>query len=117
MMQRTNYHAGLAAEQSVALQYENAGYEIAARRYRSAAGEIDLIARRDQNVIFIEVKKSSTHHRAAESLSHRQMKRIYASAAQYLGSQPAGQQTPSRFDVALVDRSGQIEVLENAFSA
>ncbi|MFY0692334.1 MAG: YraN family protein [Paracoccaceae bacterium] len=117
MRQRTNYHAGLAAEQSVAHQYERAGYEITERRYRSAAGEIDLIARRDHNVIFIEVKKSSTHSRAAESLSRRQMNRIYASASAYLGTQPAGQHTPSRFDVALVDRTGQIEVLENAFAA
>ena len=117
MTQRTNYHAGLAAEQSVARQYQRAGYEIAEHRYRSAAGEIDLIARRDENVIFIEVKKSKTHSRAAESLSQRQMQRIYASASAYLGTQPAGQLPPSRFDVALVDGAGQIEVLENAFAA
>ncbi|MFT4715998.1 MAG: putative endonuclease [Paracoccaceae bacterium] len=110
-----SYHSGLAAEESVAHHYTQTGHEIAARRWRSKAGEIDLIARKDGNVVFVEVKKSKTHDRAAESLGAKQMARIYDSAALFLEDEPNGQNTDARFDVALVDANGVISILENAF--
>lgn len=112
-----SYQAGLAAETSVARLYERTGHQIASRRWRSAAGEIDLIARVGAEVIFIEVKQSRSHAEAALHLSPRQMARIYASASAFLAGEPAGQDTPSRFDVALVDGAGRIEIIENAFAA
>ncbi len=112
-----SYHSGLAAEASVAQHYEARGHKIARRRWKTRSGEIDLIAEKDGNVIFIEVKKSRSFARAAEALSTRQMKRIYASASQYLETCPDGQDSNARFDVALLNASGQIEVLENALCA
>ena len=97
--------------------YERTGRQICARRWRGSAGEIDLIARDGAEVIFIEVKHSKTHAQAAEHLSARQMARIYGAASEFIGGEPAGQLTPVRFDVALVDGRGQIEILENAFAA
>lgn len=111
------YHSGRSAECAVAKSYTDRGFRIAAERYRTRNGEIDLIAEHCGEVIFIEVKKSSSHARAAERLSPRQMARIYATASEYLASQPAGQDTQTRFDVALVDAQGAIEILENAFAA
>lgn len=110
----TSYHSGVAAENSVALMYERSGHQIAARRWRSKAGEIDLIARKGADVIFIEVKKSKTHDRAAHALGAVQIERIYNSAAMFLEGEPMGQNTNARFDVALVDASGAISILENA---
>lgn len=112
-----SYHAGLSAEDQVAKHYARSGRAVCARRWRGAAGEIDLIARDGDSVIFIEVKQSSTHALAAEHLTQRQMARIYATASEFLAGEPNGQLTDSRFDVALVDGTGQIEILENAFSA
>ena len=112
-----SYRAGLAAEDQVARVYDLSGRRIAARRWRGTAGEIDLIARDGAEVIFIEVKKSDSHARAAERLSPRQMARIYASASEFLAGEPLGQLTEARFDVALVDAQGRIEILENAFAA
>jgi putative endonuclease len=112
-----SYHAGLSAEEQVAQFYERSGRLVCARRWRGTAGEIDLVARDGDAVIFIEVKQSSTHALAAEHLSPRQMARIYATASEFLAGEPAGQLTDCRFDVALVDGTGQIEILENAFSA
>jgi putative endonuclease len=111
-----SYHAGLAAEAAVARHYESCGRAIAARRWRSEAGEIDLIARDGDELIFIEVKHSRSHSEAAQHLSASQMARIHASASVFLAREPAGQDTPSRFDVALVDGAGRIEVIENAFA-
>jgi putative endonuclease len=112
-----SFHAGRAAEAAVARHYADQGREIAASRWRSEAGEIDLIARDGAEVIFVEVKQSRSHAEAAEHLSARQMARIYASASAFLAGEPRGQDTPARFDVALVDGQGRIEIVENAFAA
>ena len=82
---------GLAAEEAVAQLYDRSGRDIAAQRWRGTAGEIDLIARDGAEVIFIEVKQSSTHAQAAEHLTPRQMARIYAAASEFLAGEPAGQ--------------------------
>lgn len=110
-----SYHAGLSAELRIAQDYERRGFVVARHRWRGAAGEIDLITRDDNGLVFVEVKKSSSIARAAERLNGRQMARIYASAEQFLAGEPEGQLTNARFDVALVDHSGQFEIIENAF--
>ena len=112
-----SYHAGFAAEDQVAQLYDRSGRAVCARRWRGSAGEIDLIARDGAGVIFIEVKQSKTHAMAAEHLTARQMARIYGAASEFLAGEPAGQLTDVRFDVALVDAVGRIEVLENAYAA
>ena len=109
------YHAGLAAENGIAQDYERRGFAVARRRWRGKGGEIDLILRDGTGLIFVEVKKSRDFARAAESLSARQMQRIYASAEEYLGQEPEGSLTAVRFDVALVDGTGDMRIIENAF--
>lgn len=111
----TSYHAGLSAEETVARSYTARGYKVAKERFRGKAGEIDLVLEKDGALVFVEVKKSKTHAGAAERVKRRQMDRIFASASEYLASQPSGQNTPCRFDVGLVDSLGRVEILENAF--
>ncbi|GAA6159396.1 YraN family protein [Ruegeria sp. HU-ET01832] len=110
-----SYQAGQSAELQVATDYERRGYSIAHRRWRGAGGEIDLIARDGDCLVFIEVKKSSSFDRAAARINQRQMKRICASASQFLENEPAGQLTNVRFDAALVDATGAVKIVENAF--
>jgi putative endonuclease len=109
------YHAGLSAEGRIALDYERRGFAVARRRWRGAGGEIDLITRDADGLVFVEVKKSRSFASAADRLSRRQMDRIYASAAQFLATEPDGEMTNVRFDVALVDQSGAFRIIENAF--
>nr|WP_311201445.1 YraN family protein [Sulfitobacter sp. M368] len=109
------FHAGLAAENRIAQDYERRGFAVARRRWRGKGGEIDLIVRDGNALIFVEVKQSRDFNRAAESLSIRQMRRIYASAEEYLASEPTGSLTDVRFDVALVDGRGDTRIIENAF--
>ena len=52
------HHSGEAAEQQVARHYERLGYEILSQRWRGAGGEIDLIVRNPETVVFVEVKKA-----------------------------------------------------------
>lgn len=112
-----SYHAGLAAEAVVARHYTRSGRPVTATRWRGEGGEIDLIARDGAEVIFIEVKQAKTHAWAAERVTPRQIQRIMAAASEFLAGEPGGQGTAVRFDVALVDRRGQVEIVENAFAA
>ncbi|MBC6407522.1 MAG: YraN family protein [Rhodobacteraceae bacterium] len=114
---KTAYYAGDAAEQRVACHYVLSGHDIVHRRWRGAGGEIDLIARDGDTVVFIEVKKSKTFAQAAASLGQRQIARIYSAAEAFLADEPAGSLTDTRIDVALVDAAGQVSVLENAILA
>lgn len=109
------HHAGEAAEEIVARHYENRGYRVTECRWRGAGGEIDLILQGTDGLVFVEVKHSSTSAAAALRITQGQIERIYASAGQYLDTQPQGQLTPVRFDAALVNGSGAVEVIENAF--
>lgn len=109
------YHAGRVAEDIVAQDYARRHHGIAARRWRGRSGEIDLIVRDGDTVVFVEVKKSRSFARAASRLGQRQMDRICASAGEFLAGEPKGQLTDVRFDLAIVNGSGAIKVIENAF--
>lgn len=114
---KTAFHAGMAAEEIVARHYARNGHQVAAQRWRGTAGEIDLVVRDGEGLIFIEVKKAVSHEAAARQLSSRQMKRIYAAASEFLAGEPSGQMTNSRFDAALVDVTGQVSIIPNAWCA
>ncbi|AHD08540.1 YraN family protein [Phaeobacter gallaeciensis] len=110
-----SHHAGQAAEQLVARFYERQGYQVAARRWRGGGAEIDLILRLEAMVVFVEVKHSTTRDQAMARINAAQMQRMMASAAAFLADEPAGQLTEARLDVAVVDGTGRVEVLENAY--
>lgn len=109
------FYAGESAENRIAQDYERRGFAVARKRWRGTGGEIDLILRNGNGLIFVEVKQARDFDRAARSLSARQMQRIYASAEEFLGTEPLGSLTEVRFDVALVDGQGQMRIIENAF--
>ena len=109
------YLSGLAAEQSVERHYVDRGCTVAARRWRTAGAEIDLVVRDGDVVVFIEVKKSVSFENAAQSLGVRQIQRLQTAAAIFLAQEPLGELTDCRFDVALVNAAGEIQILDNAF--
>lgn len=88
-----------------------------ARRWRGKGGEIDVIAQDGAETIFIEVKKSDSHAAAAARISDRQVRRLFDCAGEYMGTLPDGMLSSVRFDVALVDAVGRIEIIENALGA
>jgi len=78
------------------------GYRIAARRWRSPVGEIDIVARRGRLLIFVEVKARDRLDDAAEAVTDRQRRRIAAAAEVWLASHPDDAQCDMRFDAILV---------------
>jgi len=109
--------SGQAAEESVERRYARAGHALAARRWRGQGGEIDLVMREGDGLVFVEVKQARSFAEAAERLSRRQIQRIVAAASEFLAAMPQGQLTPVRFDLALVDAAGRVELREGAFTA
>jgi putative endonuclease len=112
-----SFRSGQAAETGVARHYAGRGMTIAAQRWRGGGGEIDLIARDGDVVVFIEVKQARSHAEAAERLGAAQMRRIVQAATVYCDGEPKGQFTEVRFDLALVDGQGRIDIIENALAA
>lgn len=114
---QTNFCKGTAAEDQVERRYLRSGHRLRNRRWRGAAGEIDLVLEKGDEIIFVEVKASRSHAEAAGALRPGQIGRLLRSAEAYIGQLPRGLLTPMRFDVALVDRIGRVDVIENALMA
>jgi putative endonuclease len=106
--------AGHAAEDQVARHYAARGGAVVARRWRGRAGEIDLVVRCGRALVFVEVKASASHARAAERLGPAQQARIMRAAEEYMASASDPAAVEMRFDVALLDARGRIEIVENA---
>ncbi|MFK7763891.1 MAG: YraN family protein [Roseobacter sp.] len=108
------YHGGLSAEESVARHYCQNTYALHAQRWRGASGELDLVFASGDDFVFVEVKKAACFDIAVQRISRRQQQRILSAATEFVATQPYGQLSNMRFDVALVDSVGAIRILENA---
>jgi putative endonuclease len=93
---------GLSAETRAAAYLVAKGYRILARRWKSPAGEIDIVARRRQLLVFVEVKARASLDEAAESVLPRQRQRIAAAAEVWLATYPDPKILDMRFDAILV---------------
>jgi putative endonuclease len=96
------FRLGISAESRAALFLIAKAYRIAARRYRTPFGEIDIVARRRNDLVFVEVKAREAFDDAAEAVTDRNKDRIIAAAELWLAHHPADAQRAIRFDVVLV---------------
>lgn len=109
---------GLKGEEKAAGYLHDMGYRILERRFRSGGGEVDIIARRDDTVVFIEVKtwdvlgKESLEH-SVDTLKREKIRRT---ASFYLNRHPELQSCRIRFDLILLSRRmGELDHWEHAF--
>ena len=110
----TAHETGLAAEDAAARHYEALGGQVQERRLRTPHGEIDLIIDAPDGLLFVEVK-ARRDGGAAWTITDRQQRRIEAAAQHYLAAADISPARNLRFDVALVDGAGRVEIIENAF--
>lgn len=108
---------GEVAEQQIVDAYIRCGFQIVERRWKTAEGEIDIIAQHENKFYFIEVKSSSTFEKAVERITPLQCQRIQNAALVYLSQKKANLEIECRFDAALVDGKGRIKVLAGALIA
>lgn len=96
------YSRGRVAERWAAWWLRLRGYRILASDFRVPQGEIDLIARRGDLVVFVEVKRRDDAVRAAEAISGRQRVRIERAATAFLQRYPELARCRLRFDALLL---------------
>ncbi|MEW6502216.1 MAG: YraN family protein [Thermodesulfobacteriota bacterium] len=110
---------GREGERLAAEYLARAGYVILARNYRARSGELDLIAKEGDTLVFVEVKTRRAGaavgpFEAVTRAKRRQMARV---ALDYLTRSGEGEQ-PARFDVVAVTfGKGEpfVELMKNAF--
>lgn len=117
--------SGSAAEQAAEKLLKKRGCKTLIRNYRVKEGEIDLIMREGETIVFVEVRarRSEKFGTPAESVTARKQQRIARAAHHYLQNEGAKLgERPLRFDVVGVrlDETGkptQVEHIPDAFGA
>src|SRR5689334_7932172 len=101
-LRRVREQQGRRAENAAALWLQMKGYRILARRVRTPACEIDLIAGRRNLLVFVEVKSRATQDKALESVMPDLRRRIEAAARIWVSGRPKLRSHPWRFDIVLL---------------
>jgi putative endonuclease len=116
MTPRHHQRLGSRGEALAAAWYRAAGYEVVARNWRCRAGEIDLVVRRGDELVFCEVKSRTSDRFGvpAEAITTAKQQRMRVLAAHFLAESGTGGGCRVRFDVASVV-DGRIQVIEAAF--
>ncbi|MCB1497930.1 MAG: YraN family protein [Bauldia sp.] len=92
---------GRRAETVAAWWLRLKGYRILARRFRSGAGEIDLIIRRGRTIVFVEVKSRADETAAILAIRPVARRRIARAAEMWIARHPALAGLDRRFDVVV----------------
>ena len=109
---------GSQAEDLARRFLEARGLELVARNFRCRSGELDLIMRDGEQLVFVEVR-SRRHARygtPAESVTRAKQQRLLRAAALYLQRQRLD--LPCRFDVVAIlqaDGEPRVEWIRDAF--
>lgn len=111
------HRLGLSAEFRAAWYLRLTGWRILKRRYKTRAGEIDLIARKRKTVAFIEVKARKSREAALQAVTPASRKRIVRAARIFIAEHPKAGFFTLRFDVVVVRPWRMPERIESAFDA
>ncbi|THB71149.1 MAG: YraN family protein [Desulfovibrio sp.] len=114
-------NTGAWGEDAAVEHLRGLGYAILERNWRSGQLEIDIIARHDEYLVFVEVKTRVSGERGTpqEAVGRTKQRRLTAAATQYLSSHDLWE-SPCRFDIIAVTKTAgglNLEHMENAFEA
>lgn len=110
--------AGAAAERAAERHLVAAGCLVLDRNARYREGELDLVVRERDLVVFVEVRMRTVelYGGAAASVDAFKQKRLARAAQRWLAER-CGERWPAcRFDVVAVDAGGRIEWIRDAFA-
>ncbi|SIO58643.1 putative endonuclease [Singulisphaera sp. GP187] len=112
---------GSRGERHAARYLREQGFRILAKGYRTPLGEIDLIARDGDVLVFVEVK-SRRQGQPAEAVTLEKQRRLTMAALQFLARHRLLENQQARFDVVAIvwpdDRKAPtVEHFRNAFEA
>ena len=109
---------GQACEDIACDYLKKAGLKLIDKNFFSRHGEIDLIMRHQDSVVFVEVRyrKNQSHGGAKESITAAKQNKIRKTALYYM--QTKGRELNARFDVIAMggeNKNLNIEWIKNAF--
>jgi putative endonuclease len=121
LMSRARQTLGKIGEDLACRELERRGYAIVARRYRRRGGEIDIIARDGETIVFVEVKarEDRAFGSGADAVTAFKRQRIVQVAQEYLVRHHRSD-CRCRFDVVSIQfDTGRpvVELIQNAFDA
>ena len=113
---------GRDAEELAERYLSRHGLMLVMRNYRCRRGEIDLVMRDADTLVFVEVRRRTSHAfgGGVASVDSRKRTRLVAAAEHYLMMKRIGDERPCRFDVVAIDgRSPRttIEWVRGAFDS
>ena len=111
---------GNAGEEKATQYLLKQGYSIIERNFRTKGGEVDIIAGKDNVVVFVEVKSlpNGTPELLQTELNRRKLQRIVKSSKCFLLKHRQYSNNYVRYDVIVLDMPGFEAVyhIENAFT-
>lgn len=112
--------SGLAAEATARDYLVAQGMQWVESNYRCRLGEIDLIMRDDNNLVFVEVRSraSNVYGGAIESITYGKQQKLLKTASLYLLAHRLQDNVAARFDVISIEgKPPQLTWIKNAFGA
>ena len=117
-MEDRRKRAGNYGEAAAAGYLAAKGYVILAQNFRAYGGEIDIVAKDGEYIVFIEVKyrRQTAYGRPIEAITEKKRRAMIAAAYGYLAKNGRGDEY-CRFDVVEVFGREQLDVnhIENVF--
>ena len=113
----STHAAGVAAEEVAARAMEAAGWTVVARNWRAVPGELDIVARKGEELAFVEVKSVDAYgpESAERLVDARKRRRVVETSQFFLAANREYKRMSLRYDVILI-RAGRLERwLERAF--
>lgn len=92
-------------EQRACAELERAGLKLLAHGYSTRFGELDLVMRDGNTIVFVEVRyrKHASHGDAAESVTKSKRAKLIKAAELWLAENPKNSNSSCRFDVVTYD--------------
>lgn len=108
---------GIEAEARAEAHLVRQGLKPLARNWRARGGELDLVMREQEVLVFVEVRAraSTAFGGAAGSVTATKQRRVVLAARQFLAAHPQHAEREARFDVVSIEAGGQLHWLKAAF--
>jgi putative endonuclease len=114
-MAETGHSKGLIAELKAKSYLRFNGFRILAERFKTPLGEIDLIVKKGNMVVFVEVKLRKTAEAAAEAIHSKNQLRVRNAAELYLQQYPEYNECEMRFDALVMAPGAWPQHIPDAF--
>jgi len=95
-------HKGQAGEERAVRYLQRKGFSILGRNLRLGQGELDIVARQEDLLVFVEVKTHKTLESALLAVNPDKCSRLQSAARAWLGQHPDHAALQCRFDLIII---------------